>query len=116
MTEEMFGGQHRIDEARRAERAGWAQTKYLGAKSAITRTQKCAPRKQKRNQNTLDEAVFVRDVDKSRYHQLSHNEIAGNYAYSRQLSVGVSSIKAGTKSVYKHHSFPNRHANARLTF
>jgi hypothetical protein len=27
MIEEMFGGQHRVDETRRAERAGWTQTK-----------------------------------------------------------------------------------------
>jgi hypothetical protein len=66
MIEEMFGGQYRVDETRRAERAGWTQTKQLGGKSAIMRTQKCVQRKQKRNQNTLDEAAFVRDVENRR--------------------------------------------------
>jgi hypothetical protein len=34
----------------------------------------------KQKQNTLDEADFVRDVDKSAYHHLSQNEIAGDNA------------------------------------
>lgn len=35
--------------------------------------------------NTLDEADFVRDVDKSSSHQLSRNEIANDNPCSRQL-------------------------------
>jgi hypothetical protein len=50
------------------------------------RTQKCVQRKQKRDQNTLDEAAFVRDVDKSAYHHLSQNEIAGGNPCSEHLS------------------------------
>jgi hypothetical protein len=36
--------------------------------------------------NTLDEADFVRDVDKSSSHQLSQDEIAGDNPCSRHLS------------------------------
>jgi hypothetical protein len=51
--------------------------------NAAALMQRCAQRKQKRNQNTLDAADFVRDVDKSGYHQL----IAGA-AFDDSRSIG----------------------------
>jgi hypothetical protein len=54
--------------------------------SAIAFVDACAPRKQKRNQNTLDESDFVRDVDNRDYHQQSHCEIAGGKRIYRHLS------------------------------
>jgi hypothetical protein len=45
-------------------------------------------RKQKRDQNTLDEAAFVRDVDKSAYHHLSQSEtnLSGKATLGEQLA------------------------------
>ena len=47
------------------------QGKKLKRDSAIALVDACAPRKQKRNPNNLDEADFVRDGDKRIYRQLS---------------------------------------------
>jgi hypothetical protein len=42
------------------------QEKKLDKTSAIALVDACAPRKQKRSQNNLDESDFVRDVDNRR--------------------------------------------------
>jgi hypothetical protein len=50
MTGEMFGGQHRVDEAsQRAEPAGWTKIRKLGGMNATALMQKCA----QRNQNEI---------------------------------------------------------------
>ena len=79
----MSGGQHRVDEVTRTEPVGWTgkqQTENCGA--ALGRKQRgcitvgvCA-KGIKKELNTLDEADFVRDVEKSAYHYLSQNATA----------------------------------------
>ena len=80
---EMSGGQHRVDEVIRTEPVGWTgkkQTENCGA--ALSRKQRgcttvgVCPKGIKKELNTLDEADFVRDVEKSACHHLSHFEIA----------------------------------------
>ena len=82
----MSGGQHRVDEVTRTEPVSWTGH---SPKIATDRAEQKAVRRncrcvceltKKRNQNNLDEADFVRDVDKSAYHHLSQNEIASDKA------------------------------------
>ena len=56
----------------------------------------------KKDLNTLDEADFVRDVDKSAYHHLFHFEIGGDNPCSQQLSERTR-LSAG----YLHYSNPH---------
>jgi hypothetical protein len=63
----MFGGQHRVDELRRAESAGWtdkAQLKKLGAPGPMDQ---CGCHARQRIKFLLTRADFVRDVRKIAY-------------------------------------------------
>src|SRR5579862_222103 len=79
---EMFGGQDRDDEVTRTELVGWTGTmnSRMAAHHSPRNKRDCAAagvcaKEIKPELNTLDEADFVRDVDKSASHQLSRNEI-----------------------------------------
>ena len=79
---EMFGGPHRVDELTRTEPVGWTgKTIRELRRSAGPRNNgaaqlwECVRKEQKKELNTLDEADFVRDVEKSASHHLSHSEI-----------------------------------------
>ena len=72
---------NREDEVTRTELVGWTGTRIRELQrstrreiSETVRRQECVREKQKEQLNSLDEADFVRDVEKSAYHHLSHNE------------------------------------------
>src|SRR5579862_4047776 len=79
---EMFGGQDRDDEVTRTELVGWTGTmnSRMAAHHSPRNKRDCAAagvcaKEIKPELNTLDEADFVRDVDKSSSHHLSQFEI-----------------------------------------
>jgi hypothetical protein len=81
----MSGGQHRVDEVTRTGQVGWTRTR-IGEWRRIARQRKqrhCADVKVcakgiKKESTILDEADFVRDVEKSSSHHVSQNEIDGD--------------------------------------
>ena len=76
----MSGGQHRVDEVKRTGQVGWTRTR-IGELRRIARQRKqrhCADVKAyakgiKKELTILDEANFVRDVEKSSCHHLPQN-------------------------------------------
>jgi hypothetical protein len=89
---EMFGGQDRDDEVTRTELVGRTGTmnSRMAAHHSPSNKRDCAAvgvcaKEIKPELNTLDEADFVRDVDKSAYHQLSQFEIDGDNPCSSHL-------------------------------
>ena len=90
---EMFGGQDRDDEVTRTELVGRTGTmnSRMAAHHSPRNKRDCAAvgvcaKEIKPELNTLDEADFVRDVDKSAYHQQSQTEIGSDNPCSRKLS------------------------------
>src|SRR4029077_12878272 len=90
---EMFGGQGRDDEVTRTELVGRTGTmnSRMAAHHSPRNKRDCAAvgvcaKEIKPELNTLDEADFVRDVDKSAYHHLSRFEIGGDDPCYRHLS------------------------------
>jgi len=90
---EMFGGQHRDDEVTRTELVGLDRGKNSrivahrpSEKTTGLHNCRGVYETNKTELDTLDEADFVRDVDKSSYHHLSQPEIASDNPCSQQLS------------------------------
>ena len=88
----MSGGQHRDDEVTRTEPVGWTgrTTRELRRIARQRKQRDCTAvevceKEIKKELNTLDAADFVRDVDKSAYHQLSQNEIGSDNPCSQHL-------------------------------
>ena len=97
---EMFGGPDRDDEVTRTELVGRTGTmnSRMAAHHSPRNKRDCAAvgvcaKEIKPELNTLDEADFVRDVDKSSYHQQSQTEIGSDNPCSRQLSGIAQSIQ-----------------------
>src|SRR5215469_18571846 len=87
----MSGGQHRDDEVTRTESAGWTRTRELRRSARPRETTGCTTvgvcaKGIKKELNTLDEADFVRDVEKSASHQQSQIEIGGDNPCSRHFT------------------------------
>ena len=89
----MSGGQHRDDEVTRTELVGLDRGKNSrivahrpSEKTTGLHNCRGVYETNKTELNTLDEADFVRDVDKSSYHQLSQNEIGSHNPCSRHIS------------------------------
>ena len=103
MIGEMSGGQHRVDEVTRTEPVGWTGKKQtencgaaLGRKQRGCTTVGVCPKGIKKELNTLDEADFVRDVEKSSSCHLSQTEIG---AIKRDVNKKASPV-AGSREIF----------------
>ena len=88
----IFGGPDQDDEMTRTELVGGQDKEFENGGALLAEKKRdraatavCA-KEIKPELNTVDEADFVRDVEKSASHYLSQNEIDGDKPGSRQLS------------------------------